>query len=355
MKKQFTYFAVLACIILSSCESTYRFYQVYETKPIQQNEIASYKNGELVYENNQCAITYYFWADQGSMGFEFYNKTDKMIYIDLTKSFFTRNDVAYTLYKNREWNTTTSSSVSIMNSTSSQDSYSRSRSLSGSFSVGGTLNPTFTNSYLFDQEMVSASISSSASSGSSRSTGSSKGRAVSSAQSYGITFKEQPIIAIPPHKKKYISTYSITDHMFYSCDIQSYPKSISTQKSFTQENTPLVFSNYVSYSVGESKDIITIENGFYVSTITNYSEPEIIEYRKREKPCENLIDVPKYATHKKGKGIPLYDAYIKDSVCNYSSSFYYLYEVRTGKKLYKNKFKGFWYSPEYDAYYKREN
>ena len=142
--------------------------------------------------------------------------------------------------------------------------------------------------------------------------------------------------------------------MFYSCDMQSYPQSKSTQISFTQDNTPLVFSNYVSYSVGESNEIITIENGFYVSTITNYSEPEIIEYKKREKPCENLIDVPKYATHKES-GEPLYDAIIKDVITNYSSSFYYLYEVKTHKKLYKNKFKGFWYSSEYDAYHKREN
>ncbi len=142
--------------------------------------------------------------------------------------------------------------------------------------------------------------------------------------------------------------------MFLSCDIQSYPKTKSTRIIFSQENTPLEFSNYISYFVGESREIITIENGFYVSAITNYSEPEIIEYKEREKPCDNLIDVPQYAKQKKN-GTQLYDAQIKDSVCNYPSSFYYLYEVKTSKKLYKNKYRDVWYSSEYDAYYKKDH
>ncbi len=87
---------ILFALILNGCSSSY-FYQVYETR-LPDN--VNMKDGKLYYEDQNCQITYNLWGDKGVIGFSFYNKSDKNIYINLEECFFVKNGVAYDYYKN---------------------------------------------------------------------------------------------------------------------------------------------------------------------------------------------------------------------------------------------------------------
>lgn len=322
---------------LTSCVGTYNFCQVLETQPIDQKGLIREKNGAYQFENEYCTIDYYFWSDHGSAGFKMYNKTDKIIYVDLTKSFFVRNGVAYDLYKGREWSE--SASTSRMLSYQNHASYSSSTSASATEIVQpGIMTPI---------DIVATTSSSSVSKGTIAGKSNSSSTAYSHA--YSVTYKESPIIAIPPHCYKYIETEYIIQNMVLSCDLQTYPKNSSTL-SFTSDNTPLQFNNYISYSVGEDNSILFVNNSFYVSRITNYAEPEIVKYTKRKVYCENLKDIPQY-TSKTDSGAELYDKKINDDVCEFATSFYYIYEKKSKKPLYKAKDKkAYVFNQKYGAY-----
>lgn len=335
MKKIFLIITIAACCFFTSCKSMYNFCQIVETQPMDNNGIKINENGLLTYENDQCIITYNFWSSHGSASFEFHNKTNEIIYLDLTKSFFCRNGMAYNLYRGREW------SESSTKSTSYYDSYSYQNSASASTTavILGIMTP------IYGADAVSASKSTS-----STQTASS-GESNSIYRSRTITTKEEAIIAIPPHKSKHITTYQINGTRFVSCELQKYPEQMS-RVTFTKDSTPLQFSNYITYSIGDNKNCFSVENSFYVSAITNYAEPEIVEFRMRQEPCENLKDNPNYAS-KTAMGEQLYDKLTKNNVCTFSTSFYNMYSIETADRLYKNKINTFLYSTTYHAYLMR--
>ena len=90
----------ISLISLSSCGSAY--YQVY--KVISADDIIT-KDQEMVFENADCVIYYDLWDDGGNMSFEFYNKTDHDILINLEHSFFILNGISHDYYKNRVFET----------------------------------------------------------------------------------------------------------------------------------------------------------------------------------------------------------------------------------------------------------
>jgi hypothetical protein len=302
-----------ACMLLASCANTYEYCQICETKPIQKDSHLKIVNGKLDYENSQCVIEYNFWSNGGKTDFYFHNKTDEIIYIDLAKSFFVMNGVAYDLYRGREWSQ--SSSVGIAQSTSYGYSETYPTAL-----IGGVIVP-------------SLAISS--------------GKAIAHAETNTVNIKEKQIIAVPPHSKKYVETYNITVSSMVSCDLQRYPSN-NAKLDFTAENSPYRFSNVITYAVGDTAQSTTITNEFYVSAVTNYAEPEIVVMKKREDICENMRD-PDY----KAPNCDLFDKVIRDSICETVSSFYNTYSTTTGKKLYKDNTTGnYTYNSQYHAYTK---
>ncbi len=72
-----------------SC-SNYQYVQVYEV----QSENCSKDKDVLVYNNDDCSITYNFWSERGNGGFTFHNKTDKNIYLMTSLSSFIQNGMA---------------------------------------------------------------------------------------------------------------------------------------------------------------------------------------------------------------------------------------------------------------------
>ena len=330
MKKNiYLFVAAVAAVFLSSCAGTYQYCQIYETKPVRQENLVKNDNGALRYENAQCAIDYNFWSNGGSADFYFYNKTDEIIYIDLAKSFYVRNGVAHDLFGAREWSQ--SSSVGVASSVS----YGYSESASAALAVGAIV-----------PSLVSGgAVGAKAAKAASRTVSATSGNAVAHTETITVTTKEKQIIAVPPHSKKYIRTHDIATTPYLSCDLQRYP-STSARIDFSADNSPYRFSDVITYTVGEDKQPVTVNGDFYVSSVTNYAEPEIVVMKKREELCENMR-APDYVKPERS----LYDKVIRDSICETASSFYNTYDVKSEKRLYEdNKYKSYTYDYRYNAY-----
>lgn len=332
MKKiNFFIFVSIMSALLASCANTYQFCQVSETKPMNKEVLKKGVNGEYQYENSQCIISYNFWSNGGNADFEFYNKTDEIIYIDLAKSFFVVNGIAYDMFRNREWSQGSTMSVA------SSMSYGYGSSRSAAISVG-LIEPIPT---------PVGSITARSAKSVSRSANVTSSGAMAHSESSTVTVKEKQIIAVPPHSKKHVKTYSISTDPMLSCDIQRYP-SQKSRINFTAEESPYHFSDIITYTVGDNLQPITIDNDFYVSSVTNYAEPEIVVMKKREELCENMRN-PDYEVSKHD----LYDKVIRDSVCETTSSFYNTYTLTTDKKMYANNdYKNYTYDIQHQAYIK---
>jgi len=244
MKTNFFIIISLIVVLSTSC-ATPAFYQVCKTTP--ESNITM-KDNLLVYEDNNCKVFYNLWGDGGSVGFQFYNKTEINIYLNLEECFFISNGVANNYFKNRvyTYSTNTGSTQSVA------------KSMTG-------IN------YLQLIQTNNASVN----------VMSSNGRSISS--------KEDNIICIPALTSKIIKEYSVTETPYRDCDLLRNPnkKQIKTL-TFEKGNSPIVFSNRIEYKVGQTGAPIKFENRFFVSEITNYPKSEIVE-SKDDKYCGEVI------------------------------------------------------------------
>jgi len=244
MKINFFIIISLIAILSTSCVTT-EFYQICKITP--ESNIAT-KDNLLVYEDNNCKVLYNLWDDGGSVGFQFYNKTEINIYINLEECFFIDNGIANNYYKNRvySYSTNTGSTQSIAQSMTGLNSLHLIQTNSAS------VNAMSTN-----------------------------GRSVSS--------KEESLICIPALSSKIIKEYSVTETPYRDCDLLRNPNKTQIKTlTFKKENSPIVFSNRIEYKVGQTGTPIKFENKFFVSEITNYPKSEIIE-SKDDKYCGEVI------------------------------------------------------------------
>ena len=104
-----------------------------------------------------------------------------------------------------------------------------------------------------------------------------------SSSGYSVSYNEEKIICIPSKTSKIISEYYITESLLRDCDLFKYPtKKQITSKTFSKEQSPLVFSNRIAYSTSQNDNLIKFENGFYVTEISNYPESEMVELKYDE-------------------------------------------------------------------------
>ena len=236
----------MALVLLSSCASN-SFYQLYKAKP--SGEIKTVDNF-LYYEDENCRVSYNFWSEGGDVGFNFYNKTDDHIYLNLEESFFILNGVAFDYFQNRVFTNT-------RNSGSSK---------SGSVSVGKSVTG-FNFWDLLQTNNVQA--------GSSASTMTSSG--------YAVSYTEEKVIIIPAKSSKVIAEYSINEILFRDCDLFKYPskKQINTL-GFSKNDSPIVFSNRITYRLEGEINHAKFENEFYIAEITNIPESEFLVSKSEE-------------------------------------------------------------------------
>jgi hypothetical protein len=213
---------LIVALLMTSCTSY--FYQVYQVAP--SSDIKT-KNGLLVYEDNNCQISYNFWGEKGNIGFNFYNKSENDLYLNLSESYFIMNGVAYDYYKDRTFTSEGGSAIY-------RTTY---------YGLIGATSTTKTS----------------------------------------VAQKEKAIIGIPPKASKNISEYLITNDILRTCDLFVMPqkKNIKTV-TYTKENSPLIFSNRLVYFIEGALKPMMFSNEFFVSELTNYPEDEITELKAEE-------------------------------------------------------------------------
>lgn len=257
---------IMAAMVMCACgvTKTYTYYQVFKATPVDESNMETVDNG-MMYEDENCIISYVFWAENGNAGLAIYNKTDRVLCIDMNKSFFIRNKEAFNYYP----------------------------------------------------EMVSEE---------------------------GVTYRQ--MVAIPPLSYRSIITQAIWNDLFVDCDLDRFPAS-SASLTFNAENSPVHFGNYLTYNFGEGTPENVIKNDFYVSSVTNYASPAIVDYLlRKEKPCVNKTN------EEKKDYSPKYSVRVYDQVIliNTADCFYVPYEIDSSRKLYKDGGAKMTYDDYYQGY-----
>lgn len=271
MKFKVLVIATLLTLIFSSCSTTV-YYQLYKVTTITKSK----QQGELVYEDDNCKVTYDFWSETGTSGFVFYNKTNENININLADSYFILNDFAYDYFKNRVFTTSDGHSLSIDNKAT----------------VPMRFNGVFGSLSGFQSVQKGAMHSSGSS----------------------ISIAENKVVCVPSKTSKVISEFSINKSLVKDCNLLKYPsKKQISPVNYTKENSPVVFSNRISYNVG-SGNAIKFQNEFYISEISNHPSSEFFSL-KRSKECgenktvntSNYMSADKfYISYSKGVDVSKY-------------------------------------------------
>ena len=234
-------FIVFISFFMTSCASTF-YYQVYKAEPSDKLVM---KDNNLVYEDVNCKVSYNLWNEGGNIGFLFFNKTEKGIYLNLDECFFILNGISHNYYRNRVFT----------NSTSSGSSASRGAAIS-----------KYVSGINFSELLQANRVSATNTIG------------IMSTSEFSVSYTEDKIICIPSMTSKIVSEYTINESLYRDCALFLYPnkKQVGT-KTFTKTNSPLVFSNRIAYRLGQTDPLMRFENEFYVKEISNYSANEVLD------------------------------------------------------------------------------
>jgi len=71
---------------------------MYKAAPILDMTV---KDDALIFENEDCRISYNLWDEGGNIGFVLYNKTSYNIHVKLDECFFILNGFAFNYFQNR--------------------------------------------------------------------------------------------------------------------------------------------------------------------------------------------------------------------------------------------------------------
>ena len=249
------FLSLLVVLALSSCKST--FYQVVTT----QSENLKTEQNALFFEDANCKVYYNLWSEGGNAGFLFHNKTAITIYLNLGESFFVKNGMAYDYSLNRTFSSSTSQSVSFQHTA---NVWGTTNGLPVLNSIAASDKP----SKIADLGMLMPNLFSGSDA---------KGKTTTTGKS--VTYTDQPVVVIPPFTSKYFSEYAVNKTLYRDCNLLKYPsrKNIRPLK-FTSNNSPVVFSNIITYSMKNEGEDIQIRNDFYVSEIKNL--PKKVALRK---------------------------------------------------------------------------
>lgn len=232
---------IIFAVLFIASAATKDYYQVYKTVP----ENGKLLDNKITFEDENCNIVYNLWGEGGNIGFTIFNKSENEIIINIDKSFFVLNGIAYDYFQNRTITKTSTSGSSV--------SYTYPYWYYSSLKVGGT-----------------------------------------STSSYATSYSESPLMIIPSKTSKNITEYNVVNNFYSSCDLLKYPFSKKEIKSlsFDKTNSPYTFYNIISYT---SKGInFNLENKFYVDQIANFPRSEIVETiypEKCGKESSNYVEV----------------------------------------------------------------
>lgn len=200
--KQFILPAV-AGLLLTACNPV--AYQVIETRPAQ----LPVKEGKPVYEDKEVEVSYDFWNGSQQITFEFYNKTNQALYLDLTRTHLIVNAQSFDYYSD------------------GQD-----------VSSGSAGNPN-------------------------SGTGYKKSRQAAKTVFPGM----KKVVEVPPLSLVSISGVQIIRDRILDCELQTVTNQ-PVSKIYSPDNSPLIFRNYITY--GNTPDVSktkVLDNTFFAETI----------------------------------------------------------------------------------------
>ena len=255
----------MACMVLSSCAPSL-FYQMYQTQPVTDIVM---RDNCMVFEDDNCEILYNLWKENGEIGFVFYNKTSENIYLHLDQCFYVSNGIAFDYYRNRVFTDSRTSLTSTQLTNIYGSSTTNANIIYTALGGYGTGNKTvYKNGYVYGT------------------TGT-----ITNASSNSVSVAEKQIICIPPKTSKVITEFDIKSTVYRSCDLYRNPgRKDPHSVSFNKSNTPLTFGNKIAYSIGNSEDLIRVDNTFYVSKISNYSSKDITKLEYEEECGKKTLD-----------------------------------------------------------------
>lgn len=230
MKKIFI-ISVFSIVLLASCDTLY--VQVVDIKSAE----AGFNSSELYkYTDSNVTIYYNFWTQNGNPGFVIENNTNQIIYLDLGKSFYIRNNKVYDYFLNR----TFSSSHGVENGVATANKYLTS--------------------------------------------------GISGKKSVSVSYEEKPVLAIPANSKRVVSEYTIRHNPLSNSSVEMYPEFKKPSSYKFQDNQMPEFSNVITYRIGEKGEDKTITNKFYIIGFSNYKlkyqtgdKASLINYVETEK------------------------------------------------------------------------
>jgi hypothetical protein len=249
MKKQL-FASVMSLALLSSCSDNI-FYQVYQV----DSPDVQLTNNVMLYENDDCKVTYNLWAEKGNLSFMMHNKTDENLYLVMSQSFFILNGIANNYYTESVYGKSATGSTAV--------------SVADQISLSGYM----TNGYYWYPATIS------------RRVGAIAGVSVTKS----VQTKEPEYICIPPHSAKYIDGFMISDYVYKDCDNfnQNYPQTSSSIIRYSQDNSPLKFRNRLAYTIGKKDtEAKYLDHNFWVSSLQNYSTKNALSNEKH-KECES--------------------------------------------------------------------
>jgi hypothetical protein len=251
MKKQLLLAFGLTSMLFTSCLPV--FYQIYTVEPV--GDIVT-KEGEIVYDDQNFKVIYDFWSNGGNPGFQFANKSDKNIYINLAESFFIRNGISNNYYKQRVFSKGSSSAISS------------SLGLQNARAVTGRNNFNLIQTNAISANSSISTLTSSAN---------------------AVAYNEEKIVCVPPRSSRFIREYLINDSRLISCDLPKAPKFKGDVKTllYSKEQSPIVFRNRISYTIDKNDSLLFFENEFYLKDIANLPEKKVV-VNKKFKDCNGL-------------------------------------------------------------------
>lgn len=239
---------ILLIVFLAGCSYESIYYQLYKTQPTLKTEVENFNFEELVYADDFCEIRYNFWSEGGDAGFVFTNVTDSILCLQLDRSYFVLNGVAYDYYLNRTFSSSKSVGLGVYGS------YGASKGITG-----------ITNSGYLGHLGVSRNVAA--------------GSIVNTSESETIV--EQAEVCVPAKTSKIIKQYSVYERPLRYCNLTKFPsKNESDKVSFGEEDSPIRFGNVVTYCVDGDSEVRTIAHDFYVSEMANYPESGFVKEKQ---------------------------------------------------------------------------
>jgi hypothetical protein len=248
---------ILACILISSCNTTKYYYQLVD--------IASDDIKDNHSSNQDLDVYFDFWSNGGSTTYKIHNKTEKTLYVKYDECQLIINGEAQDLYDHYEYSNSESSSIKKGKSVSK----SASGAISGIGVVSGLL------------EAYGKSISATSS------------ISKENTNSSSVTYFDKEVYVLAPNSSRDIYGPDLQSYVFSDCDLVKYPtkkeSALNNGFSYTKEDSPLKFRVFLTYGFNEQfsdKKTYTITG--YVNRISNWHTNSFFTDQKY-KDCDKGI------------------------------------------------------------------